>query len=102
MACQQPTRFVGFPADFTTFLGQVNLSAVVFCIQAILHQAGGSIVISSIQDGSRANKGKAASIGYAISFTLNSVMGMLAYVDYGNSIKGEGDAVSDIVTDEVM
>jgi len=72
-----------FPADFTTFLGQVNLFAVVFCIQA-----GGSIVISSIQDGSRANKAKVASMGFAIAFTLNSVMGMLAYVDYGSRIKG--------------
>lgn len=72
-----------FPEDFTTFLGQVNLFAVVFCIQA-----GGSIVISSIQDDSRANKAKVASMGFAIAFTLNTVMGMLAYVDYTNTIEG--------------
>merc|ERR1712107_894382 len=64
-------------------LSVTGLFAVVFFIQA-----GGSIVISSIQDGSRENKGKVASMGFAIAFTLNFTMGMLAYVDYTSSIQG--------------
>jgi len=72
------------PADTVTFLGQINIFSITFCIQA-----GGSIVISTLKDGSRENQSKVTGIGFAIAFLVNFVVGYLAYLCYTDKVEGD-------------
>jgi len=70
--------------NFLTFLGEINIFAVTFCIQA-----GGSIVMSTLRDDSRANKASVTKWGFVIAFLVNSSVGYLAYLRFTDKISGD-------------
>lgn len=70
--------------DYLTVLGEVNIFAVTFCIQA-----GGSIVMSTLQDDSRSNKAKVTGAGFGIALLVNASVGFLAYLRFTNTITGD-------------